>query len=76
MSAAGEHADGTEEVVGDRGAQDPGRVRAEASRGHVGQGSVDEVGEHGLDDRVAAMGDIGGIEGFLGVGEERVIPIV
>ena len=35
----------------------------------MGQGSVDEVGEHGLDDRVAAMGDIGGLDRFVGVGE-------
>ena len=40
----------------------------------MGQGSVDEVGEHGFDDGVVAVGDIGGVDGFVGVGEERVIP--
>jgi hypothetical protein len=40
----------------------------------VGQGAVDEVGEGGFDDGVAAVGDIG-VGGRLGgVGEERVIP--
>ena len=34
---------------------------------------VDQVGEHGLDDRVATVGDIGVGDRFGGVGEERVI---
>ena len=37
------------------------------------QGAVDQVGEHGFDDGVAAVGDVGGGDGFVGVGEERVI---
>jgi hypothetical protein len=40
----------------------------------VGQRSVDEVGEGGFDDGVAAVGDVG-VGGRLGgVGEKRVIP--
>jgi len=39
----------------------------------VGQRSVDQVGEHGLDDGVAAVGEVGG-HGRLGaVGEERMV---
>jgi hypothetical protein len=40
----------------------------------VRQLSVDQVGEHGFDDDVAAMGDVGIGDRFGGVGEERVIP--
>jgi len=40
----------------------------------MGQRSVYEIGEDGLDDCVATMGDIGGGGRFVGVGEERVIP--
>ena len=50
------------------------RVGAEASGGHVRQRPVDEVGEHGFDDGVAAVGDVGVGDRFGGVGEERVIP--
>ena len=56
---AGEDAGGAQQVVGDRRAQDPGGVGAEAARGHVGQRSVDQVGEHGFDDGVLAVGDVG-----------------
>ena len=56
---AGEDAGGAQQVVGDRRAQDPGGVGAEAARGQVGQRSVDQVGEHGFDDRVSAVGDVG-----------------
>jgi hypothetical protein len=38
------------------------------------QRAVDEVGEHGLDDGVATVGDIGVGGRFLRVGEEGVIP--
>ena len=38
------------------------------------QRAVDEVGEHGLDDGVATVGDIGVGGRFLSVGEEGVIP--
>jgi hypothetical protein len=40
----------------------------------VGQGSVDEVGENGLDDRVLAVGDVGVGDRFGVVGAERVMP--
>jgi len=40
-------------------AQDPAAVGTESARGHVCQGAVDEVGEDGFDDRVAAVGDVG-----------------
>jgi hypothetical protein len=72
--AAGEDAGGAQQVVGDRGAQHPGRVGAEAPRRDVGQWSVDEIGEHGFDDCVLAVGDVGLFDGQVGVGEERVIP--
>ncbi len=39
----------------------------------MSQGSGDEVGEHGLDDRVPAVGDVGLGEWFGVVGEKRVI---
>lgn len=73
VCTAGQDAGGAQQVVGDGRAQYPGRVRPETSRGHVGQGSVDEVGEHGFDDRVAAVSDVSDVDGFVGVGEERVI---
>ena len=38
------------------------------------QWSVDQVGEHGLDDRVLTVGDVGLFDGQVGVGEVRVIP--
>ena len=59
MLVAGEHSGGMQQVVGDRRAQDPGGVGAEASRGQMGQESVDEVGEYGFDDGVVAVGDVG-----------------
>jgi hypothetical protein len=40
----------------------------------VGQGSVDQVGEHGFDDRVAAVDDVGLRGRQVGVGEERGAP--
>ncbi len=44
-------AGGAQQVVGDRRAEHPRGVRPEAPRWHVRQGSVDEVGEDGFDDR-------------------------
>jgi len=38
------------------------------------QRSVDQVGEHGLDDRVPAVGDVSHRGGLNAVGEERVVP--
>ena len=38
------------------------------------QRPVDQVGEHGFDDGVLAVGDVGLLDGQVGVGEERVIP--
>jgi hypothetical protein len=58
----------------DARADRPGGIGAEASRRNVGQGSVDEIGEGGFDDRVAAVGDIGGGGRLGAVGEKRVIP--
>ena len=43
--------------MSDRSADRPGTIGGEPARGHVRQRSVDEVSEHGLHDRVAAMGD-------------------
>src|SRR3954447_20048103 len=68
----GEHAGGAQQVVGDRGTEHPGGVRAEATRGDVGQWSVDQVGEHGFDDRVLTVGDVSDVDGQVGVGQERV----
>jgi hypothetical protein len=39
----------------------------------VGQGSVDEVGEHGFDDHVTAVDDVGLRGRQVCVGEERVV---
>jgi hypothetical protein len=39
----------------------------------MGQWSVDQVGEHGLDDRVPAVGDVGGGGRLIAVGQERVV---
>ncbi len=36
--------------------------------------AVDQVGEHGFDDGMAAVSEIGVHDGFGRVGEERVIP--
>jgi len=54
VGTPGEDAGGAQQVVGDGRAQHPRGVRPEASRGHVGQGAVDQVGEDGFDDRVLA----------------------
>ena len=71
---SGEHAGSAQQVVGNRGAQHPGRVGPEPARRDVRQRSVDQIGEHRFDDRVLAVGDVGLLDGQLGVGEERVIP--
>lgn len=52
----------------------PTRSSPRSARWHVRQGSVDEVGEDGFDDRVPAMGDIGVGGRGSGVGEERMMP--
>lgn len=71
--AAGEGVCCAQQVVGDGGADDPGAVGAELSWRDVGQGAADEVSEHGLDDGVFAVGDVGDVDGFVVVGEERVM---
>jgi hypothetical protein len=71
--ASGQGAGRLQQVVRDRRAQHPGGVGAKAPGGQVGQRAVDEVGEHGLDDRVAAVDDVGVCCGQVGVGEERVV---
>ena len=71
LGGAGHRAGSTEHVVGDRRAYCPGAVRGEPARRQVRQGSVDQVGEHGLDDRVPAVGDVGGRGGF-GAGFRRL----
>ena len=75
VDAAGEDACRAQQVVGDRGAQDPGVIGAESPRGDVCERSVDEVGEHGLDHSVFSVGDVGVDGGLGGIGEERVIPV-
>src|SRR5665648_246852 len=53
--------------------RDPGRVGGVAARGQVGQGSVLELGDHLLDDRVGAVALVG-LDGVQGrVGDERVV---
>jgi hypothetical protein len=42
--------------------------------GIFGTHTVDEVGEELFDDGVAAVGQVGGHGGQIGVGQERVIP--
>jgi len=64
---------GAEQVVHDRRADAPGGVGVEPAGRLMGQRSVDQVGEDGLDDRMLAVGDVG-LRGRLGVvGQERVI---
>jgi hypothetical protein len=48
-------------------------LAAKRPEGRWASGGVDQVGEHGLDDRVPAMGEIGLDRGFGAVGEERVV---
>jgi hypothetical protein len=55
------------------GADGPGAVGGELAGGLVGQGPVDQVGEHGLDDRVPAVGDVSGGGRLGAVGAERVV---
>ncbi len=74
MGAAGQDAGGAQQVVGDGCAEDPGTVGAETPRRQVRQGSVDEVCEHGFDNGVLAVGDVGLGGGRLGVGQKRVVP--
>ena len=69
VTVPGQHTGSPHQVVGHRRAQHPGGVRPEPARAKVGQWPVDEVGEHGLDDRVLAMGDVGFGGGQIGVGE-------
>ena len=70
----GKNTDSSKQIVGDRRAQHPRGVRPELPRRHVCKWSVNEIGEHGFNDRVPTVGDIcvGGEPG--GVGEKRVIP--
>ncbi|MGY4646335.1 hypothetical protein ACVWWN_000131 [Mycobacterium sp. URHB0021] len=70
----GQDPSSAQQIVSDRRAQHPGGVGAEAPRGHVRQGAVDQIGEDGFDDRVAAMGDVSLVDRQVGVSEERVIP--
>jgi hypothetical protein len=51
----------------------PGGVGAEVPGRQVRQGPVDEVGEHGFDDRVTAVDDVGLRGRQVCVGEERVV---
>jgi hypothetical protein len=39
----------------------------------VSQGSADQLGEDGLDDRVSTVGQVGLVGGFGAVGQERVV---
>ena len=72
MGSAGEGAGGAGEVERDRGEDEPGAVRGEAARGQVRQGGVREVCEDLFDDRVAAVGLVGGGGVQVVGGEERV----
>ena len=74
QSGAGEGAGGAQQVVGDRRADRPRAVRGEPPGGQVGQRAVDQVGEHGLDDRVPTMGDVRARGRLVAVGQERVVP--
>lgn len=73
IDCAREDAWGAQQVVRHGCTQDPGGVGAEPPRRYVGQRSVDEIGEHRLDDRVLAVSDVGLGDGQVGAGEERVI---
>jgi hypothetical protein len=58
----GEHVCRAEQIVGDGRALAPGRVGAEAV-GRMGPWPVNQIGEHSLDDRVAAVDDISLVSG-------------
>jgi hypothetical protein len=63
-----------EQVMGDRREQHPGRIRTETPGRHMRQRAVDQIGEHGFDDRMAPVSQISRDDRFGRVGEERVIP--
>ncbi len=67
------NADGAQQIVGDRCAEHPRRIRPELPRQHVRQGSVDEIAEGGFDDCVLVVSDIGIDHRDGGVGEGRMI---
>ena len=56
MPAAGQDAGGAGEVVGDRGADQPGGVRGERAGGQVREWAVLQLGDGLLDDGVVAVG--------------------
>ena len=71
---AGEGGGGAGEVERDHGQHQPGGVRGELPGGQVRQGGVLQVGVDLFDDRVAAVGLVGG-HGVEGAGgEEGVEP--
>ena len=72
--AAGDDAGRAQQVVRDHRAGQPGAVRGKQPRRDVCQRAVDQIGEGGLDDGVAAVGDVGLGGGQGRVGEERVMP--
>jgi hypothetical protein len=59
VQCAGQRAGGAGEVVRDRGADQPGVVRAEVSRGQVRERGVLQVGDDLLDDGVVTVGGFG-----------------
>ena len=73
VTVACQAAGGTKQVMGDRRAEGPRPVRGEPPGGLVGHRAVDEVGEHGLDDGVAAVGDVSVGSRLDAVGEQRVV---
>jgi hypothetical protein len=69
---AGEGCGGTQQVVSDHRAGQPGAVGGEQPRRDMSQRPVDQVSEGGLDYGVFSVGDVGLGGGQRGVGEKRV----
>ena len=70
---AGQGPGGTQQVVADGGAGQPGGVRGERARGQVRQGPVGQVGEDLFDLGVVAVVLLGLEGGERGVGEDGVV---
>lgn len=72
MERAGQGAGGAGEVVGDRGADQPGGVRGEHPRGQVRERGVLQVGDDLLDNGVIAVGGLNGEHRFQGDAQSRL----
>src|SRR5664280_2190073 len=58
VPVAGEGPGGAQQVGTDGGADGPRTIGRKTARRLMGQRSIDEIGEHRLDDGVASVGDV------------------